>query len=304
MCLCVLVYLGICLNSRLSLETISFEQHVSSGSDWTTRLQFTLHNLGSFSTGSTGLTPLNRKRDGRRHAVEAERFSTYTRPCKAGFTLIAQQHRAEPERIIQLLHACNRTVKRRVAARSRGSTRSPIPPPQVSLQPCHQPFWARQPSAVRMMRMERKSAPAPVGPLPTITALPIAACSLNAYCSLLLRRHRFNLYEETTPKVIPGPCTPEGPPMVSSAFFLKLFFLKKIICLFIYFKESLNNPVVGDNLVVEVSARPTHTHTEAVELLPPASSSLPTRNWETRVPQVVRLQSRPHLLQSSSRCRP
>lgn len=49
----------------------------------------------------------------------------------------------------------------------------------------HKPFCPRQPSAVRMMSTDRTSTPAPLGPLPTITALPIAACSPNAYCSLL-----------------------------------------------------------------------------------------------------------------------
>lgn len=48
---------------------------------------------------------------------------------------------------------------------------------------CHQPFCARQLRAARMTRIGRTRTPAPVGPLPTITALPIAACSPNAYCS-------------------------------------------------------------------------------------------------------------------------
>ena len=47
----------------------------------------------------------------------------------------------------------------------------------------HQPFCARLLLAVKMMRVDRKNSPAPVGPLSTITALPIAACSPNAYCS-------------------------------------------------------------------------------------------------------------------------
>lgn len=99
------------------------------------------------------------------------------------------------------------------------------------------------------MRIDRTRTPAPVGPLPTITALPIAACSLNAYCSLLLDRlHRFNLYrgiiqnknkkeERESPLIL---ClSSRGCPLNS----------------------SIHSPVVSDTLTMEWTAPHTHIHT-------------------------------------------